>query len=60
MQKLKETELSLKWVKRDFPGGTVERGPCAYARNTSLIPGPEKSHMPQSMGHMGHNAEPMP
>ena len=33
---------------RDFPGGAVVKNPPANAGDTSLIPGPGRSHMPQS------------
>ena len=32
----------------DFPGGTVVKNPPANAGDTGLIPGPGRSHMPQS------------
>ena len=31
-----------------FPGGSVVKNPPANAGDTGLIPGPERSHMPQS------------
>jgi len=31
-----------------FPGGPVIKSPPANTGNTSLIPGPGRSHMPQS------------
>ena len=34
--------------KGDFPGGTVVKNPPANAGDTGLIPGPGRSHMPQS------------
>ena len=33
---------------RDFPGGTVVKNPPASAGDTGSIPGPRRSHMPQS------------
>ena len=33
---------------RDFPGGTAVKNPPANAGNMGLIPGPGRSHMPQS------------
>ena len=33
---------------RDFPGGTVGKNPPANAGHTGSIPGPGRSHMPQS------------
>ena len=33
---------------RDFPGGAVVKNPPASAGDTGLIPGPGRSHMPQS------------
>ena len=32
----------------DFPGGAVVKNLPANARNTGSIPGPGRSHMPQS------------
>ena len=32
----------------DFPGGTVVKNPPANAGDTGSIPGPGRSHMPQS------------
>ena len=32
----------------DFPGGAVVKNPPANAGDTGLIPGPGRSHMPQS------------
>ena len=32
----------------DFPGGTVVKNPSANAGDTGSIPGPGRSHMPQS------------
>ena len=32
----------------DFPGGTVHKNPPTNAGNTGSIPGPGRSHMPQS------------
>ena len=33
---------------RDFPGGAVVKNQPANAGDTGLIPGPGRSHMPQS------------
>ena len=33
---------------RDCPGGTVVKNPPANAGDTGSIPGPGRSHMPQS------------
>ena len=35
-------------VSRDFPGGAVVKNLPAIAGDTGLIPGPGRSHMPQS------------
>ena len=35
-------------IKRDFLGGSVVKNPPATAGDTGSIPGPERSHMPQS------------
>ena len=32
----------------DFPGGTVVKNPLVNAGDMGLIPGPGRSHMPQS------------
>ena len=32
----------------DFPGGAVVKNPLANAEDTGSIPGPGRSHMPQS------------
>ena len=47
---IKKPSLSdcIKMTMRDFPGGTVVRNPPADAGDTGSIPGPERSHMPQS------------
>ena len=37
-----------KYNVRDFPGGAVVKNPPANAGDTGSIPGPERSHMPQS------------
>ena len=34
--------------QRDFPGDTVVKNPPANARDTGLIPGPGRSHMPRT------------
>ena len=34
--------------KRDFPGGAVVKNLLANAGDTGSIPGPGRSHMPQS------------
>ena len=34
--------------KRDFPGGAVVNNPPANGGDTGSIPGPGRSHMPQS------------
>ena len=39
---------SIETVDRDFPGGAVVKNPPASAGDTSLSPGPGRSHMPQS------------
>ena len=38
----------LKNSLRDFPGGAMVKNPPANAGDTDLIPGPGRSHMPQS------------
>ena len=35
-------------MAQDFPGGAVVKNPPANAEDTGLIPGPGRSHMPQS------------
>ena len=40
--------MALKKLFRDFPGGTVVKNPPANAGDTGSIPGPGRSHMPQS------------
>ena len=35
-------------IDRDFPGGAVVKNPPANAGDTGSIPGPGRSHMPQS------------
>ena len=35
-------------LPRDFPGGAVVQNPPANAGDTGSIPGPGRSHMPQS------------
>ena len=58
MEKIQETfnedpeelkEIMFKELKvEDFPGGTVVKNPTAHAGDTGSIPGPGRSHMPQS------------
>ena len=43
----KATVIKIAWYW-DFPGGAVVMSPPASAGNTGLIPGPGRSHMPQS------------
>ena len=40
--------VSLKINKQDFPGGAVAKNMPANAGDMSSIPGPGRSHMPQS------------
>ena len=51
-KKKKPTKPQTIWLKNggpwDFPCGTVVTNPPANAGDTSLIPGPGKSHMPRS------------
>ena len=35
-------------INRGFPGGAVVKNPPANAGDTSLSPGPGRSHMPRS------------
>ena len=44
----KGSAYSIKNPHRDFPGGSVVKNPSADAGNTGLIPGPGRSHIPQS------------
>ena len=45
----KENEKKEKEKKMgDFPGGAVVKNPPAHAEDTGSIPGPGRSHMPQS------------
>ena len=45
----KEVKTSVqRFVHRDFPGGSVVKNPPANAGDTGSIPGPGRSHMPQS------------
>ena len=44
--KLETTQMSIS--KRDFPGGAVVKSPPANAGDMGSIPGPGRSHMPQS------------
>ena len=37
-----------KKAAKDFPGGAVVKSPPANARDMDSIPGPGRSHMPQS------------
>ena len=37
-----------KYYRQGFPGGAVVKNPPANARDTGSIPGPGRSHMPQS------------
>ena len=37
-----------KYHMRDFPGGAVVKNPPANAGDTGSIPGPGRSHVPQS------------
>ena len=45
---LKGRTNSVNRKLRDFPGGTVVKSPPANAGDTGSIPGPGRSHMPQS------------
>ena len=38
----------LEKFKLDFAGGSVVKNPPASARDMGSIPGPERSHIPQS------------
>ena len=40
--------MRLKWSKWGFPGGPVIKNLPCKARDTSLIPGPGRFHMPPS------------
>ena len=42
------TEIQIKSHNEDFPGGTVVKNPPVNAGDTGSIPGPGRSHMPQS------------
>ena len=41
--------------EQDFPGGAVVKNPPANAGDTGSIPGPGRSHMPQSNQPVCHN-----
>ena len=41
-------EMQIKTTWEDFPGGSVVKNPPANAGDTGSIPGPGRSHMPQS------------
>ena len=54
-----EMKIKLQWINmytllifimdnQDFPGGTVDKKPCANAGDMGLIPGPGIFHMPRS------------
>ena len=43
-----ECFLLIKAIDEDFPGGAVVKNLPANAGDTGLIPGPGRSHMPQS------------
>ena len=45
LEKINKTD---KTLVRDFPRGTVDKNPPANARGMGSIPGPGRSHMPQS------------
>ena len=41
--------MTIKEIEfRDFPGGAMVKNPSANAGDTGSIPGPGRSHMPQS------------
>ena len=42
-----ECSIDKEWI-RDFPGGTVVKNPPDNAGDTGSIPGPGRSHTPQS------------
>ena len=44
----KQNKKDMEKSMRDSPGGTMVKNPPARARDTGLIPGPGRSHMPQS------------
>ena len=49
--KTKRMKMLFRLIKphcRDFPGGAVVKNPPANAGDTGSIPGPGRSHMPQS------------
>ena len=41
-------QMEFKRMNGDFPGGRVVKNPPANAEDTGSIPGPGRSHMPQS------------
>ena len=43
-----DSHSSQKEYEQGFPGGLVIKNPPANAGDMGLIPGPERSHMPQS------------
>ena len=43
-----EKDVSSKSQRWDFPGSAVVKNPPANAGDTGSIPGPGRSHMPQS------------
>ena len=44
----KKKKMSLKKIKRGFPGGAMGKNSPASAGDMGLIPGLGRSHMPQS------------
>ena len=44
--------MNLKIIMLDFPGGTVDENPPAYAGDMGSIPGPGRFHMLQ--GNLAH------
>ena len=48
MMRSESKETFKKWCISDFPGGTGLKNPPANAGDTGMIPGPVRSHMPQS------------
>ena len=46
--KKKKIPVTFKRNPWDFPGGTVVKNPPSNAGDTGSIPGPARSHMPQS------------
>ena len=48
MLKIKNTVTVMKNASGDIPAGAVVKNPPPNAGDTGLIPGPGRSHMPQS------------